>query len=43
MKIFADRQTRQQYLDTQVARSRNKFRDCKVSMHDAAAAKGTRK
>ena len=34
MKLFPGRQTRQEYLDTQVARSRSKFRYCKVSLHD---------
>jgi hypothetical protein len=34
MKVFAGRQTRQEYVDTQVARSRSKFRYCKVSMRD---------
>jgi hypothetical protein len=34
MKVFEGRQTRQQYVATQVARSRSKFRYCKVSIHD---------
>ncbi len=34
MKLFPDRQTRRQYLDTQIARSRSKFRYCKVSLRD---------
>jgi len=34
MKLFPGRQTRQEYLATQVARSRSKFRYCKVSLHD---------
>lgn len=34
MKVFPARQTREQYLATQVARSESKFRYCKVSIHD---------
>ena len=34
MKVFEGRQTRQEYVATQVARSRSKFRYCKVSIHD---------
>lgn len=34
MKVFGGRQTRQEYVATQVARSRSKFRYCKVSIHD---------
>jgi hypothetical protein len=34
MKLFPGRQTRHEYLDTQIARSRSKFRYCKVSLHD---------
>jgi hypothetical protein len=34
MKVFEGRQTRREYVDTQIARSRSKFRYCKVSIHD---------
>jgi hypothetical protein len=34
MKVFPGRQSRREYLDTQVARSRSKFRYCKVSLRD---------
>lgn len=34
MKIFGALQTRQEYVATQIARSRSKFRYCKVSVHD---------
>jgi hypothetical protein len=34
MKVFPGRQSRGEYLDTQVARSRSKFRYCKVSLRD---------
>jgi hypothetical protein len=34
MKVFAGTQTRQEYVDTQVARSRRKIRYCKVSIDD---------
>jgi len=34
MKVFTGRQTRREYEDTQIARSRSKFRYCKVSVHD---------
>jgi hypothetical protein len=34
MKVFPGRQSRREYLDTQIARSRSKFRYCKVSLRD---------
>jgi hypothetical protein len=34
MKVFGGHQTREEYVDTQVARSRTKFRYCKVSIRD---------
>jgi hypothetical protein len=36
MKVSAIRQTREEYLATQIARSRQKFGFCKVSAHDVA-------
>lgn len=34
MRVFPARQSRQEYLQTQIARSDTKFRYCKVSVHD---------
>jgi SAM-dependent methyltransferase len=34
VKVFSGRQTRQEYVDTQIARSRSKVRYCKVSIRD---------
>ena len=34
MKVFQDPQTREEYFATQIARSVDKFRFCKVSIHD---------
>ena len=36
MKVFDVQQTGQEYLQTQIARSQQKFRYCKVSVHDVA-------
>lgn len=36
MKVFPKQQTRQEYIETQIARSQAKFRFCKVSVHDVA-------
>ena len=36
MKLFPTPQTRNEYLDTQIQRSENKFNYCKVSVNDVA-------